>query len=108
MKSDVVRGHLDSMILAVLEDEPLHGYLVMDALQRRSGGALDFSTGTIYPALRRLERAGYVRSEWATVAGRKRRTYRLTRDGRRALATERSAWLDFAALVDGVLRPKSS
>ncbi len=93
------------MILAVLEEEPLHGYLVMEALQRRSGGALDFSTGTIYPALRRLERSGYVRGEWATVTGRKRRTYRLTGAGRRALASERSAWVDFSAVVDGVLRP---
>ena len=107
MKSDAIRGHLDSMILAVLEDEPLHGYLVMDALQRRSGGALDFSTGTIYPALRRLERSGYLHGEWATVAGRKRRTYRLTRAGQRALATERSDWVDFTTLVDGVLRPKA-
>jgi PadR family transcriptional regulator PadR len=77
----------------------------MEALQRRSGGALDFSTGTIYPALRRLERAGYVRGEWATVTGRKRRTYRLTSAGRRALASERSAWVNFTTLVDGVLRP---
>ncbi len=106
MKSDVLRGHLDSMILAVLEEKPLHGYLVMEALQQRSGGALEFSTGTIYPALRRLERSGYVHGEWATVGGRKRRTYRLTAAGRRALAAERAAWVDFTTVVDGVLRPK--
>ena len=94
------------MILAVLEEKPLHGYLVMEALQRRSGGVLEFSTGTIYPALRRLERSGYVRGEWATVVGRKRRTYRLTAAGRRALAAERAAWVDFTAVIDGVLRPK--
>jgi PadR family transcriptional regulator, regulatory protein PadR len=105
MKSDVLRGHLDSMILAVLEAEPLHGYLVMEALQRRSGGALDFTTGTIYPALRRLERSGYLEGEWATVAGRKRRTYRLTAAGQRALAAERAAWIDFTTVVGGVLRP---
>lgn len=106
MKSDALRGHLDSMILAVLESSPLHGYLVMETLQRRSGGALGFSTGTIYPALRRLERAGYVRGEWASVGGRKRRTYRLTPAGRRALASERAAWVDFTTVVDGVLRPQ--
>ena len=105
MNSDVLRGHLDSMILAVLEAEPLHGYLVMETLQRRSGGALDFSTGTIYPALRRLERSGYVQSEWATVGGRKRRTYRLPAAGQRALAAERAAWVDFTTVVGGVLRP---
>ena len=101
----MLRGHLDGMILAVLEDEPLHGYAVMEALQRRSGGALDLPTGTLYPALRRLERAGYLRSDWSTVGGRRRRTYLLTATGKRMLADERSEWRAFAALVDGVLRP---
>jgi PadR family transcriptional regulator len=102
---NVLRGHLDGMILAVLEDEPLHGYAVMEALQQRSGGELDLPTGTLYPALRRLERAGYVRSTWSTVGGRRRRTYRLTSAGQKTLAAERSEWRDFAALIEGVLRP---
>lgn len=93
------------MILSVLEGEPLHGYAVMEALQQRSGGALDLPTGTLYPALRRLERAGYLGSEWSTVGGRRRRTYRLTAAGKRMLADERTEWRAFAALVDGVLRP---
>ncbi|MQA83751.1 MAG: PadR family transcriptional regulator [Streptosporangiales bacterium] len=107
MKPDALRGHLDALILAVLEQEPRHGYAIMEALQERSGGALELPTGTLYPALRRLERAGYLRSAWATVSGRRRRTYRLTAAGRRALAAERSAWRDFAAVIDGVLRPAS-
>lgn len=101
----MLRGHLDGMILSVLEGEPLHGYAVMEALQQRSGGELDLPTGTLYPALRRLERAGYLRSEWSTVGGRRRRTYRLTATGKRMLADERTEWRAFAALVDGVLRP---
>ena len=104
MKPNVLRGHLDAMVLAALEDQPLHGYAIMEALRQRSGGAVDPPTGTLYPALRRLERAGYVRSEWSTVGGRRRRTYQLTAAGRRALATERSQWRDFAAVMDGVLR----
>jgi PadR family transcriptional regulator len=99
----VLRGHLDGMILSVLEHEPLHGYAVMEALQARSGGALDLPTGTLYPALRRLERAGYLRSEWSTVAGRRRRTYRLTAAGKKMLSAERSEWRAFAALVNDVL-----
>ncbi|MFL6125104.1 PadR family transcriptional regulator [Actinophytocola sp.] len=105
MRADVLRGHLDGMILAVIEGEPLHGYAVMEALLQRSGGQLDLPTGTLYPALRRLERAGYLSSEWSTVGGRRRRTYRLTGTGKRMLADERSEWRAFAALVDGVLRP---
>lgn len=107
MKPDVLRGHLDGMILSVIEGEPLHGYAVMEALQQRSGGTLDLPTGTLYPALRRLERAGYLHSEWSTVGGRKRRTYRLTATGRRMLADERTEWRAFAALVDGVLGPST-
>jgi PadR family transcriptional regulator len=101
----VLRGHLDGMILSVLEHEPLHGYAVMEALQERSGGVLDLPTGTLYPALRRLERAGYLRSDWSTVGGRRRRTYRLTASGRKMLTAERSEWRAFAALVNGVLKP---
>ncbi|MER7047647.1 PadR family transcriptional regulator [Streptomyces jumonjinensis] len=105
MKSDALRGHLDALILAVLEKEPLHGYAVMQAIQVSSGGALELPTGSLYPALRRLERAGYVQGEWRMVGGRRRRTYELTKAGERALAAERAEWRDFAAVVEGVLRP---
>jgi DNA-binding PadR family transcriptional regulator len=105
MKPDALRGHLDALILAALEAGPLHGYAVTEALARASGGALDLPTGTLYPALRRLERAGYLRGEWSIVSGRERRTYRLTASGRRALAAERAEWRDFAAIIEGLLRP---
>jgi PadR family transcriptional regulator, regulatory protein PadR len=105
MKADALRGHLDPMILAVVEHEPLHGYAIMEALQARSGGEVDLPTGTLYPALRRLERSGYLQSEWSTVGGRKRRTYQLTRSGKKVLAAERQDWSTFRTVVDGVLRP---
>ena len=105
MRPDVLRGHLDGMILSVLEHEPLHGYAVMEALQARSGGALDLPTGTVYPALRRLERAALLSGSWSTVGGRERRTYTLTRAGRHALARQRAEWSEFTAVVDAVLRP---
>ncbi|MGH3384683.1 MAG: PadR family transcriptional regulator [Nocardioidaceae bacterium] len=108
MKADALRGHLDALILAVVEHDPLHGYAIMEALQVRSDGALDLPTGTLYPALRRLERAGYLSSDWSTVGGRKRRTYKLSSAGRKALAVERSEWRSFASVVEGVLRPGSS
>lgn len=108
MRPNALRGHLDALILSVLERESLHGYAIMEALQARSGGALDLPTGTLYPALRRLERAGYVRSEWSTVGGRKRRTYQLTASGQRTLAAERAEWRDFAAVVEGVLCPRTA
>jgi len=103
MKAQALHGHLDALLLAVLEDKPLHGYAIIEALAARSGGALSPPTGTIYPALRRLERAGCVESAWSTVNGRERRTYRLTGTGRRALAGERAAWTEFSSTVSRFL-----
>jgi PadR family transcriptional regulator PadR len=105
MKADALRGHLDPMILAMVEHEPLHGYAVMEALLARTGGEVDLPTGTLYPALRRLERAGYLASEWSTVSGRRRRTYRLTSAGHKMLAAEKSEWDIFRSVMEAVLRP---
>lgn len=105
MKPDAVRGHLDGLILAVLEDGPRHGYAIIEALAARSGGRLDLPTGTVYPALRRLERAGLLSGTWTTVGGRERRTYTLTRAGKHALAGLRADWNEFSAVVDAFLRP---
>jgi hypothetical protein len=76
MKPDAVRGHLDGLILAVLEDGPRHGYAIIEALQARSGGRLDLPTGTVYPALRRLERAAQDAVEFVDVGAD-----RIERDG---------------------------
>lgn len=103
MKSDALRGHLDAMILAVVESEPLHGYGIIEALALRSGGELDLPTGTVYPSLRRLEAAGYLVSSWSEDTGRRRRTYRLSPAGRRALKAKRQEWAAFSQVVGGVI-----
>ena len=103
MKVDIVRGHLDALLLATLEEGPLHGYGIIEALQARSGGVLDLPTGSVYPALRRLERARYLSGRWDIVGGRRRRTYQLTRAGRQALARERTDWSRFTTAIGGVL-----
>ncbi|MBW1595604.1 PadR family transcriptional regulator [Streptomyces sp. JJ38] len=105
MRTDAVRGHLDGLLLAVLEPGPRHGYAIITAVQERSGGALELRTGTIYPALQRLERLGLLRSAWDAVGERRRRCYELTDDGRRALAEERTAWQEFTAAIGSVLNP---
>lgn len=103
MKADTLRGHLDAMLLAVLESEPLHGYAIIEALKERSGGELDVPTGTVYPALRRLERNGFLRSAWSNVGGRERRTYSLTGAGTRELAAQRGQWRQTANTIGAVL-----
>lgn len=105
MRPDAVRGHLDALILAVVADGPLHGYAIIEALQLRSDGALDLPTGTVYPALRRLEASGHLTSAWSTGTGRKRRTYTLSRSGRKALAREREEWTEFAGVMNSLLGP---
>ncbi|NWF26527.1 PadR family transcriptional regulator [Streptomyces sp. PKU-EA00015] len=105
MRQDAVRGHLDGLLLAVLEPGPLHGYAIITAVQQRSGGALELRTGTIYPALNRLERVGLLRSSWQSTGERRRRCYELTDAGRRTLAHERSAWQEFTTAIGSVLNP---
>lgn len=105
MKTDIVRGHLDGLLLATLEQGPLHGYAIIEALHRRSDGALDLPAGSVYPALRRLERARYLSGSWEVVGGRRRRTYRLTRAGRQMLARERAEWQRFTAAIGSLLGP---
>lgn len=104
MKGESLKGHLDLLVLAVVADGPLHGYAVIESLHRRSGEAFDLPEGTVYPVLHRLERAGLLASDWETHAGRRRRVYRLTDQGRAALAEERAAWAEFAAAVTSVIR----
>ena len=103
MRSEVLKGHLDLLLLAILGSEAAHGYRIVERLRQRSGGALDLSEGTVYPALYRLERAGLVSSRWSTAAGRRRRVYSLTRKGRRALADGRREWRAFTATVERVV-----
>ncbi|TYK47236.1 helix-turn-helix transcriptional regulator [Actinomadura decatromicini] len=103
MRADAVRGHLDGLLLSVLESGPLHGYAIITAVQDRSNGALELRKGTIYPALNRLERLGLLRGEWESVGERRRRRYELTDAGRRSLATERTAWREFTAAIGAVL-----
>jgi PadR family transcriptional regulator PadR len=103
VKSESLRGHLDAMVLASLEGGPLHGYAISEFLSRRSGGAVTVATGTLYPALHRLEKAGWVTSEWSTVTGRRRRTYELTSSGRRALQDRRAEWAKLTSVVTAVI-----
>jgi DNA-binding PadR family transcriptional regulator len=104
-EAQVLKGHLDMLLLATLEEGPRHGYAVREALREASGARLDLPTGTIYPALRRLEAAGLVKGHWSADSGRRRRTYELTAAGRRKLAGDRAAWRDFASVVTAILEP---
>lgn len=104
MSGQALKGHLDLLLLAILSDGAKHGYAVIDELRRRSDDAFDLPEGTVYPALHRLEKGGLLTSEWTVVQGRRRRTYRLTDQGRGALGEQRQSWQLFTGAVQSVLR----
>jgi len=103
MNPETLKGHLDLLLLAAIADRPMHGYAILERLCALSGGTFDLPEGTIYPALHRLEDAALLASRWAAASGRRRRVYRLTSKGRRALEDRRGAWRTFALGIEAVL-----
>ena len=105
-KADILQGTLDLMVLQTLESlGPLHGYAIASRLEQVSGGALRLNMGTLYPALMRLEQRGLLRARWGTTDNnRKARYYSLTPAGLRALASEKQAWDQMAAIMQTLLR----
>src|SRR6202163_1287362 len=104
MEGEMLKGHLDLIVLAALSAGPAHGYAGIEAIRRKSGQAFDLPEGTIYPALHRLEQADLLSSRWVTAeSGRRRRVYALTRRGNRALAKRRAVWQQFSAAIGGLL-----
>jgi DNA-binding PadR family transcriptional regulator len=94
MRAETLKGHLDGLLLSMLE--PV-------GRGARSNGAFDLPTGTVYPALHRLERGGLVRGSWSDGPGRRRRVYELTAAGRAALTEQRVSWWQFAGAVSTVM-----
>lgn len=107
MRAEALKGHLDGLLLAALEDGPMHGYGVIERLRDGSEGLIDLPTGTVYPALHRLERAGLIHSHWSDGSGRRRRSYELTTAGTATLKTTRAAWEEFSAAVSALLRRRT-
>jgi PadR family transcriptional regulator len=105
-KPDSLQGSLDLLVLKILSRRPrLHGYALMTAIQNTSGEVLRVEEGSLYPALHRMEEAGWVRAEWITKeTGRRARIYELTAAGQKQLATEESRWQTVTSAVNRVLR----
>jgi transcriptional regulator len=105
MEGEMLKGHLDMIVLAALATGPAHGYAVIEEIRRRSRGAFELPEGTIYPALHRLEQDGLLSSRWVTAdSGRKRRIYALTKRGNSALANRQAVWEQFSAAIGGLLQ----
>lgn len=97
------KGSADLLILALVDDEALHGYDIAHQIEVRSNGTLRFTLASLYATLYRLEERGLIRGRWVERAGqRRRRYYRITEDGRRVLAAQREDWARFIAALTQV------
>jgi transcriptional regulator len=105
-KPDSLQGSLDLLVLKILSRRPrLHGYGIMSAIQDISGDVLRAEEGSLYPALHRMEEAGWIKAEWVTKeTGRRARMYELTAAGKQQLAAEESRWQAVTSAVNRVLR----
>lgn len=101
---ELLQGTLDMLILQTLQWGPQHGYGISQAIRATSGEVLQVETGSLYPALHRLERQKWVRSEWKlTESKQKAKFYRITATGKEQLAENRSRWEQMVAAIGGVL-----
>jgi transcriptional regulator len=104
---ELLQGTLDLLILQTLRWGAQHGYGIAQAIRATSGERLEVDTGSLYPALHRLEREGSIASEWRVSENRQRvKEYRLTAAGRKKLAAERSRWAELLDAIGGVLAAK--
>lgn len=99
---ELKKGSAEMLILSVLEDLPRHGYEICKQIERRSKGHLTFHAASLYPLLYRLESRGLIGGRWVETTGRRRRFYRLTLKGRKALAGHRAGWAAFAKAIRNV------
>src|SRR5580698_8996221 len=103
--SDLVQGTLDLLVLKILALQPLHGWALSQRLKQISGEVLQVSDGSLYPALHKLERQGWVQAEWKPTQNKRRaKFYSLTRLGRRHLAKEAANWERISTAISGVMR----
>jgi PadR family transcriptional regulator, regulatory protein PadR len=103
-KNDLLPGTLDMMVLKTLTRGPLHGYAIAQLLAQLSGDVLQVEEGSLYPALQRLERDAWIEGEWSVSTNKRRaRFYKLTAEGRKALASESSRYRRMAGAIARVM-----
>ena len=100
---ELKKGSAELLILSLVEDQPRHGYDIGNLIEQRSNGVLKFNVASLYPLLYRLEKRGWILGRWVEKAGqRRRRYYRLTPEGKKVLAAQRSSWREFVEAVNRI------
>ncbi len=106
---ELVKGSSDTLLLGLIEQQPMYGYQIIKELKVRSQGYFQFKEGTLYPALHRLEKAGLIVGKWQMLPnGRQRRYYYITDKGLRLLAVKRNQWQDFATAMNLIIQPANA
>ena len=106
---ELKKGSAELLILSLLEARARHGYELRRLIETRSDGVLKFNAASLYPLLYRLENRGWIEGHWVEKAGqRRRRYYKLTKDGKKVLAAQRSIWESFVAAINRVTEPESA
>jgi len=106
---ELLQGTLDMLILQTLQWGPQHGYGISQSIQGRSGEVLQVETGSLYPALHRLEKQGWVTSQWKqTESNQRAKFYRLTLAGKRQLLSEQARWSRIVSAIAGIMKPVTS
>jgi transcriptional regulator len=109
LSKDRLHGTLDALVLKTLSVGPRHGYAIAQWLEEATADAVQIEEGSLYPALYRMEKRGWIEADWGTSAtGRRAKIYRLTTNGRKQLRLEVAEWTHFATSVSRVLSPTSS
>lgn len=103
-RRDLLRGSLDLMVLSVLVDGSKYGYLIQRHIRDASGGKVDLQAGTMYPILHRLEAEQLIQSRWDESAGRSRKWYDITTQGRACLREQAAEWTEFASCIERLLQ----
>lgn len=104
---DLLQGTLDLIILQTLRWGPQHGYAISHAINANSRDAFKVETGSLYPALHRLEKRGWIASEWGTTDNKQRaKIYRLTAAGKKQLSAEQSRWSQFVEAMASLMKPR--
>jgi PadR family transcriptional regulator, regulatory protein PadR len=96
---DLMRGSLDLMVMSILTDGPLYGYLIQKRLREASGNMVRIQAGTLYPILHRLEVAGAIKARWESTTGRDRKWYELTAKGKRLLQQQAAEWHQYVDCI---------
>jgi PadR family transcriptional regulator len=106
---ELKKGSAELLILSLVEARPRHGYEISKLIESRSAGAVKFNVASLYPLLYRLEQRGWIQGRWVEKTGqRRRRYYRLTSEGKKMLASQRSAWESFVAAINRITEPEQA